>query len=135
MPKFPDFKSFILALLILAGFFAGTAAIAADLKTNDAVTLINVFEVPADQIDKTVEFWEKSRDFLRQQPGYISTRLHRALAPDARFQLINIAIWENPQAFQAAIGKMRETNPDTDARNAVFHAALYRVIRTDEETE
>ncbi|WP_051644775.1 antibiotic biosynthesis monooxygenase family protein [Labrenzia sp. DG1229] len=113
MPNFPDFKSFSLALLILAGFLAATAAIAADLKTNDPVTLINVFEVPADQIDTTVEFWEKSRDFLRQQPGYISTRLHRALAPDARFQLINVAIWESPRSLP---GSHRQ-----DARNQSGH--------------
>ncbi|WP_434055012.1 MAG: antibiotic biosynthesis monooxygenase family protein [Roseibium sp.] len=100
---------------------------------NDPVTLINAFEVPADQVDATVVFWENARDFLKEQPGYISTRLHQALAPDAKFQLINVAIWQSPEAFQAATRKMRETLQMPKERETVFHAALYRVIRTDED--
>jgi hypothetical protein len=36
------------------------------------------------------------------QPGFVSIRLHRALAPDARFHLINIAEWESVENFVSA---------------------------------
>ena len=44
--------------------------------------------------------WEKARAYLAQQPGYLSTRLYRALAPDARFTFVNIAEWVSPEAFR-----------------------------------
>ena len=63
------------------------------------VTLINVFEVPAGSLDDAIRYWEAARDFLARQPGYISTRLHRAISPNARFQLVTVAQWESPEAF------------------------------------
>jgi len=120
------------ALATLTGLAAGTAK-AEDPGTPASVTLINAFEVGADQLDQTITFWEKARDFLQTQPGYISTRLHQSLSPEARFQLVNVAQWESPEAFQAAIANMRRSNLGNDMKGTVFHAALYRVIRTDEE--
>ena len=134
MPSRPKMKSLNPTVLAIVSIFMGAPAMAEDVKIGP-VTLINAFEVPADKVDETVAFWERSRDFLQQQPGYISTRLHQAISPDAKFQLINVAEWESPAAFQEAIRKMRESNPGADARETVFHAALYRVIRTDEDIE
>ncbi len=71
------------------------------------VTLINPFEVPAGKLDEAIRLWEQARDFLRQQPGYISTELHQSLSPDAPYPLINIAKWESVETFKAATGKMR----------------------------
>lgn len=125
------FKSRSLTALAFVSLLTGAPAMAEENGPNDPVTLINAFEVPADQVDATVVFWENARDFLKEQPGYISTRLHQALAPDAKFQLINVAIWQSPEAFQAATRKMRESLQMPKERETVFHAALYRVIRTD----
>ncbi|MEM9634394.1 MAG: antibiotic biosynthesis monooxygenase family protein [Pseudomonadota bacterium] len=121
--------------LTAAAAFLGLAAapaIATDAQKAEPVTLINAFEVPADQIEETILFWEKARDFLQTQPGYISTRLHQSLSSDAKFQLVNIALWESPEAFQSATRKMRESGLGTGERKTVFHAALYKVVRTDE---
>ncbi|WP_420334447.1 antibiotic biosynthesis monooxygenase family protein [Roseibium sp.] len=133
MFRISHIKSRALTALALVGILTGASAMATDIETKGPVTLINAFEVPVDQVDATVAFWEKSRDFLKEQPGYISTRLHQALAPDAKFQLINVARWESPEAFQAAIRKMREGLQLPEGRGPVFHSALYRVIRTDED--
>ena len=120
--------------LTAAAALLGLAAIPSwateDVRT-EPVTLINVFEVPAEQIEETILFWEKSRDFLQTQPGYISTRLHQALSPDAKFQLVNVALWESPETFQAAIRKLHESGLNGGERKAVFHAALFKSIRTD----
>ena len=94
-----------------------------------SVTLINPFEVPAGTEDEDfLSGWQRAADYMREQPGFLSTRLHRALAPDARFRFINIAEWESPQAFQAAVtsDEFREI-----AKGAGPGApALYEVVRS-----
>lgn len=109
----------------------GANAMATEKPSTEPVTLINSFEVPENRLEETIVFWEKARDFLNAQPGYISTRLHRSLSPDAKFRLVNVARWQSPQAFQAAMIKMRESELGADMRGTVFHAALYEVIRED----
>jgi heme-degrading monooxygenase HmoA len=58
-----------------------------------AVVLINSFEVPAADTEKFIAAWEKTRDYLETQPGYIDTALHQAVASDAEFQFVNVAHW------------------------------------------
>ena len=55
------------------------------------VTVINPFEVPEGKEEEALALWDKFADYFRKQPGYVSTKLHRAINPDARFHLINIA--------------------------------------------
>ena len=95
------------------------------------VTLINVFEVPKGAIDAAIEAWTKGRDFLQTQPGYVSTALHKSIAPDAKFALVNIAIWDSPEAFQAAMTAMNAADmaPKIDGLN--FTPGLYTVVARD----
>lgn len=95
------------------------------------VTLINAFEVPQGQRDATIAAWEVSRDFLADQPGYISTSLHAAITPEARFQLVNIAIWKNPEAFKAAIQNMRAADAYPRIEGLGINPGLYTVISDD----
>ncbi|CTQ56632.1 Antibiotic biosynthesis monooxygenase [Roseibium album] len=118
------------AIAVLLGLLAAPT-LADDNQPANPVTLINSFEVDQNQLEETIRFWEQVRDFLASQPGYISTNLHQSLSPEAKFQLVNVAKWANPQAFQEAIKNMRESGLGTDMRGTVFHAALYQVIRTD----
>ena len=94
-----------------------------------SVTLINPFEVPEGSDDEEfLRGWQRAADYMRQQPGFLGTRLHRALAPDARFRFVNIAEWASPQDFQAAVTseEFREI-----ARGAGPGApALYEVVRS-----
>ena len=94
-----------------------------------SVVLINAFEVPEGTDDEQfLSGWERAADYMRAQPGFLSTRLHRALAPDARFRFINVAEWASPQAFQAAVTseEFREM-----AKGAGPGApALYEVVRS-----
>jgi hypothetical protein len=54
--------------------------------------LINPFELPDGASDEDfLRGWERAADYMRQQPGFVSTRLHRALQPDVRFPFINVA--------------------------------------------
>ena len=94
----------------------------------DPVILINAFEVPEGQDEQFLASWERSRDFLRTQPGYLSTKLHRSLAPDADFRYVNVAHWESAAAFRTATAQ-----PEFRAHTPPyrFHAALYEVVRED----
>ena len=95
------------------------------------VTLINVFEVPEGALEQTIEMWRKSRDFLQTQPGYVSTALHQSLGPDAKYALVNVAIWESAKAFQAASAAMRAKVGAPVIEGLTFTPGLYKVIERD----
>jgi len=94
----------------------------------EPVVLINAFEVPEGQDEAFLQAWERTREFLAEQEGYVSTRLHRSLSPTADFRYVNVAVWQSPQAFQAAISQpgFREAPVPFP-----FHASLYEVVRED----
>ena len=95
------------------------------------VILLNPFEVPADQVDDCLAYWDEAAELMRRAPGFVSTALHQALDPATRFQLINRAEWETPAHFRAAV-----TSPSFRAltrRNEgrfQYYPGLYRVVRT-----
>jgi heme oxygenase (mycobilin-producing) len=92
----------------------------------EPVVLINAFEVPEGEDDAFLAGWERAREFLSTQEGYLSTRLHRSLSPDAEFRFVNVALWESAHAF-------REATSQPEFKNAPvpfpFHASLYEVVR------
>jgi heme-degrading monooxygenase HmoA len=65
-----------------------------------AVVLVNVFTL--DKADEQVflEAWETDAAFMKQQPGFIATQLHRALGDSPTY--LNYAVWESTAAFRAA---------------------------------
>jgi len=91
------------------------------------VTLINPFEVPAGKEEEFVERWKQAANYLREQDGFVSTRLHESLDPRAEFRFINVAVWESAEHFQRALG-----TPEFQvlAQGMPFSGrpALYRVI-------
>ena len=96
-----------------------------------SVVLINPFEVDLADADGFIRSWGKAAEYMKRQPGFIRTRLHRALAPDARFGFINVAEWESPQHFMNAIQtpefqKMAAGGPPN-------FPALYEVVTTESE--
>jgi heme-degrading monooxygenase HmoA len=94
-----------------------------------SVILINPFEVPDGTNDEEfLRGWERAADYMRQQPGFVSTRLHRALQPDARFRFVNVAEWESPQDFQAAVGSEEFRQIASGAASG--SPALYEVVRS-----
>jgi heme-degrading monooxygenase HmoA len=93
-------------------------------------TLINCFEVPAEQDDRFLALWAQADELLRTRGGYRSTRLHRALGPQARYRYINVAELDSVETWQSVIG-----SPEfgaLSAEMAEFHPApgLYAVAVT-----
>jgi heme-degrading monooxygenase HmoA len=95
------------------------------------VILINPFEVPKGKEEECVAFWERAAEYMKRQPGFISTRLHRVVAPGARFALINVAEWESAEHFYAATAS-EEFKKLVEPYMEVFphYPGLYEVIRT-----
>jgi heme-degrading monooxygenase HmoA len=91
-----------------------------------SVTLINPFEIEPGTEDRFMESWQEAADYMKRQPGFISTRLHRALAPNARFEFINIAEWESPQHFMDAVQSPEFQKLAADA--PPNFPALYQVV-------
>jgi len=95
-----------------------------------AVVLINPFGVPDGREQEALADWEAAAEFLRKQPGYISTNLHEAIAPGARFHFINVARWESPEAFQAAVSSPEfQKLVESTVENSPHYPALYKLIR------
>lgn len=69
------------------------------------VILVNVFHVAEADIPAFLQAWEADANWMKQQPGYISTQLHRGIAGSTVF--MNYAVWESVAHFRAAF-----THPD-----------------------
>ncbi|MEU2035750.1 antibiotic biosynthesis monooxygenase family protein [Nocardia amamiensis] len=97
--------------------------------TDNGVTFINVFEIPADEIDEFVENWHERARIMREAPGFRDVRLHRALLPDTRFQLVNVAHWDSVEACEAAgANPVVLKSVDSARKVASANPALYEVV-------
>jgi heme-degrading monooxygenase HmoA len=64
------------------------------------VVLVNIFQVAEADIPALLEAWAADASWMKRQPGYISTQLHRGIAGSTVF--MNYAIWESVAHFRAA---------------------------------
>ena len=64
------------------------------------VILVNVFQVAEADIPALLKAWEKDANWMKKQPGYISTQLHQAIGGSTLF--LNYAVWESVAHFRAA---------------------------------
>jgi heme-degrading monooxygenase HmoA len=97
---------------------------------SDPVVLINSFEVPTTDAESFVTAWEKVRDYLQTQPGYLDTALHQSLTPDAEFQFVNVARWRTADDFAAATRSPGFRVAAAGLTGYRSHPALYRPART-----
>lgn len=96
---------------------------------SEHVVLINTFTVPAGKTGEAVEMWKKAREFMREQDGYISTRLHMSLDENARYRLVNIARWESAAHFRAAAEALRDSGVFRPIDGVRGDANLYKVVK------
>jgi len=64
------------------------------------VVLVNLFQVAEVDIPALLKAWEADANWMKQQPGYISTQLHQGIAGSTVF--MNYAVWESVAHFRAA---------------------------------
>ena len=77
------------------------------------VVLVNVFTL--DQLDEQafLHAWHDDALFMKRQPGFISTQLHRAIGDSPTY--LNYAVWESTADFRAAFA-----NPEFRAKLSAY---------------
>ena len=65
-----------------------------------AVVLVNVFTLDTADEQTFLNAWQDDAAFMKQQPGFISTQLHRAIGESPAY--FNYAVWETMADFRAA---------------------------------
>jgi heme-degrading monooxygenase HmoA len=93
-------------------------------------TVIVSYEVAHEDADRFLDSWEKANDFLRKQPGFVSTALHRAVSANPDFRFVNVSCWESDDAFRSAT--QSQDFRDASGRLVPFpiHASAYEVVKT-----
>jgi len=77
------------------------ASLADQMNANEGpIVLINHFTVDAADEAALLKAWAHDADFMKSQPGYISTQLHKGIAGSASF--VNQAVWQDVQCFRDA---------------------------------
>src|SRR5216684_5089138 len=66
------------------------------------VVLVNVFTLDKADEQTFLKTWQDDAAFMKRQPGFISTQLHRALGESPTY--LNYAVWESTAHFRAAFG-------------------------------
>ena len=77
------------------------------------VVLVNIFTLDKADEPGFLKIWQDDAAFMKRQPGFISTQLHRALGESPTY--LNYAVWESNAAFRAAF-----SNPDFQAKLAAY---------------
>ena len=77
------------------------------------VVLINVFTLDAADEPVFLDAWKDDAEFMKRQPGFISTQLHRAIGESPTY--LNYAVWESSEAFRAAF-----THPEFIAKLSAY---------------
>jgi len=73
--------------------------------TASPVVLVNLFSVAEADTAALLAAWEKDATWMKRQPGFLSTQLHRAVGGSCMF--MNYALWDSVDDFRAAF-----THPD-----------------------
>ena len=64
------------------------------------VVLVNVFTLDKADEQTFLEVWQDDAAFMKQQPGFICTQLHRAIGESPTY--LNYAVWQTTADFRTA---------------------------------
>lgn len=77
------------------------------------VVLINLFTLDAADEPGFLDAWTDDAEFMKRQPGFISTQLHRAIGDSPTY--LNYAVWDSTETFRAAF-----THPEFVAKLSAY---------------
>jgi heme-degrading monooxygenase HmoA len=77
------------------------------------VVLVNVFTLDKADEETFLQAWQNDALFMKRQPGFISTQLHRAIGESPTY--LNFAVWDSTAAFRAAF-----THPEFRAKISAY---------------
>ena len=67
------------------------------------VVLVNIFTLDKADEQSFLKVWQDDAVFMKRQPGFISTQLHRAIGESPTY--LNYAVWETTADFRAAFAR------------------------------
>ena len=70
------------------------------------VILMNKFSVNPEEFDQFLKGWATEAEKFKEQPGFISTQLHKGIGESGTF--INYAVWESAEHFKRAVNKVMD---------------------------
>ena len=73
-------------------------------EVSGSVILINKFNVVPEQIEQFLKAWTEDATNFKEQPGFISTQLHKGVGKSTVF--INYAVWESMKHYKNAVNKV-----------------------------
>ncbi|MBY3049485.1 antibiotic biosynthesis monooxygenase [Rhizobium laguerreae] len=65
-----------------------------------AIVLINLFTLDKADEQAFLDAWQADAAFMKRQPGFISTQMHRAVGESPAY--LNYAVWDSTADFRAA---------------------------------
>ena len=77
------------------------------------VVLVNLFTLAKEDEPAFLKIWREDAGYMKRQPGFISTQLHRALGENPTY--LNYAVWESTAAFRAAF-----SSPDFQSKLTAY---------------
>jgi heme-degrading monooxygenase HmoA len=80
------------------------------------VILINKFNVKPEDVDHFLRAWAADAAYFKQQPGFISTQLHRGIGGSSVF--VNYAVWESTELYKRAFN-----NSDFQSKTSKYPAS------------
>ena len=85
----------------------------------DAAPVVLVNLVTLDKADEPrfLEAWQNDAAFMKRQPGFISTQLHRAIGDSPTY--LNYAVWESTALYRTAF-----THPEFKAGLAAYPSSV-----------
>lgn len=97
------------------------------------VILINKFNVAPSESDEFVKGWAEEASKFKEQPGFISTQLHKGIGGSRIF--VNYAVWKSVAQFKNAVDKVMKSDnrmsrypPSTIASPHLFKKAAVEGI-------
>ena len=88
----------------------------------DATPVVLVNLVTLDKADEPrfLVAWQNDAAFMKRQPGFISTQLHRAIGDSSAY--VNYAVWESTAHYRAAF-----THPEFKASLAAYPSSVVAI--------
>jgi heme-degrading monooxygenase HmoA len=81
------------------------------------LVLVNVCTMDVPDEQTFVDVWKSDAEFMKGQPGFISTQLHRAIGENPTY--LNYAVWESMATYRAAF-----MHPDFRTRISAYPASV-----------
>ena len=81
------------------------------------VVLVNVVTLDKADEPRFLVAWQNDAAFMKRQPGFISTQLHRAIGDSSAY--VNYSVWESTAHYRAAF-----THPEFKASLAAYPSSV-----------